>query len=78
MSEMKKVTAFLPADLLSSCQDFTGMGVTETLKLALKDMAAKRAYERMLELRGKVQFGGVTLDELREDREFDERGNVIN
>ena len=31
----------------------------------------------MLELRGKVKFE-FDLDELREDREFDEQGNVIN
>jgi hypothetical protein len=78
MSEMKKVTAFLPADLLATCQNMTGEGVTETLRQALEAMARKRAYAGLLEMRGKIKFEGFDLDALREDREFDEHGNVTN
>ena len=56
MNDMRKITANLPAGLLASCQDYTGQGVTETLRQALEDMKRKRAYQALLALRGKVQF----------------------
>jgi hypothetical protein len=77
MSEMRKVTAILPARLLASAQAETGEGVTETLRIALQKLEREGAYRRLRELRGKVKFESFSLDELREDREFDERGNVI-
>jgi hypothetical protein len=76
MSEVRKITAFVPADLLASAQAYTGRGVTETIRLALEKLARERFYEGMRSLRGKVHFD-IDLDELREDREFDENGNVI-
>ncbi len=79
MAEMKKVTAFLPAELLASCQDFTGAGVTETLKLALEQMARKRAYEGLKALRGKVHFEPGFLEESRRDKVYEEyRGGPID
>jgi hypothetical protein len=78
MNDMRKITANLPTDLLASCQDYTGEGITETLRRALEDMRRKRAYQGLLALKGKLDFSDISLDELREDREFDERGNVIN
>jgi hypothetical protein len=77
MSDMKKITAFLPAKLLEAAREETGAGVTETLRIALERVTREGFYRRMRELRGKVKFDGPTLDELREDREFDEHGNVI-
>ena len=76
MTEMRKITAFLPAGLLESAQAQTGAGVTETLRKALEMMAYDRFYQRMRELRGKVKFD-LDLDDLREDREFDEHGDVL-
>jgi hypothetical protein len=75
MSEMRKITAFVPADLLASAQAYTGQGVTETLRQALERLAHQAFYDRLKALRGKVKFD-ISLDELREDREFDEHGNV--
>jgi hypothetical protein len=75
MTEMRKITAFLPAGLLKSAQAYTGAGVTETLRQALEALAYERFYQGMRELRGKVKFD-ISLEELREDREFDEHGNV--
>jgi len=77
MSEMKKITAFLPADVLATAQRNTGEGVTETLRLALEKLNHAAWCRQMLALRGKVKFD-IDLEELREDREFDEFGNVIN
>ena len=78
MSEMRKVTAFLPAELLANAQAQTGAGVTETLKRSLEEMVRREAYRRLRELRGKVSFDDFNLEELRRDREFDEHGNVID
>lgn len=78
MTDMKKVTAFLPAQLLANCQDFTGAGVTETLRQALEEMARRRAYEGLKSLRGKVHFDPAETDEFRKDREFDGQGRRID
>jgi hypothetical protein len=78
MTEMKKITAFVPAGLLESAQAYTGAGVTETLRQALEIMAYRRFYDGLRSLRGKIDFKDFDLDELRRDREFDEHGNVIS
>ena len=75
MSEMRKITAFVPAELLASAQAYTGEGVTETLRQGLEKLAHQAFYDRLRALKGKVKFD-IDLDELREDREFDEHGNV--
>ena len=77
MGHTRKITAFIPADLLASAQAYTGEGVTETLRIALERLAHAEWSRRMLDLRGKVKID-IDLNELREDREFDERGNVIS
>jgi len=77
MSEMRKITAFLPAGVLDAAQANTGQGVTETIRLALERLNHAAWCQRMLELEGKLKFD-FDLDALREDREFDEHGNVIN
>ena len=78
MSEMRKITAFLPAELVAQAQAQTGAGVTETLKRGLEEMVRREAYRRLRALRGKVNFDDFDLDELRRDREFDEHGNVVD
>jgi len=77
MSDMRKVTAFIPAKLLATAQSNTGEGVSETLRIALEKLNYAAWCKRMLELEGKLKFE-FDLDELREDREFDEHGNVTN
>jgi hypothetical protein len=77
MSDMRKITAFIPVQLLEAAQANTGEGVSETLRIALEKLNYAAWCKRMLELRGKVKFEW-DLNELREDREFDEHGNVIN
>jgi hypothetical protein len=75
MSEMRKITVFVPAKLLASAQDYTAKGVSETVREGLERLARQHSNELLLALRGKVKFD-VSLDALREDREFDEHGNV--
>ncbi len=77
MSDMRKITAFLPADLLASAQVTTGAGVTETLRRALEDFNHAAWCRKALELEGKVKID-IDIDALREDRDFDAFGNVIN
>jgi hypothetical protein len=77
MSDMRKITAFIPTALLETAQSNTGEGVSETLRIALEKLNYAAWCKRMLESEGKVKIEW-DLAELREDREFDENGNVIN
>jgi hypothetical protein len=63
----RKVTVEIPAELLSKAQKASGTGITQTIRAGLELIAAGRAYERLLQLQGKVQFSR-TLDELKADR----------
>ncbi len=76
MTAMRKITAIIPADLLSSAQSYTGEGVTETLRIALERLAHAEWSRKMLELEGKVKLD-IDIAALREDRDFDENGDVI-
>jgi hypothetical protein len=67
MSAMRKITAHLPANLLDQAQQATGKGVTETLRIALEQLAVSKAYAEFRKMRGKVHLS-IDLDELREDR----------
>lgn len=73
MGEMRKITVEVPADLLERVQDFTGEGVTETVRAALRRMDALRAQQQIRTLRGSFKFT-IDLDRLREDREFPASG----
>jgi len=68
MGEMRKITVDVLADDLAAAQAFTGAGVTETVRAALKKLRALQAQQRALELRGKVQFD-MTWQEMKYDRE---------
>ncbi len=76
MSEMRKITAFLPADLLAHAQANTGVGVTETLREALEGLNRAAWYRKMLALEGKVTVD-LDLEAMRADREFGEAGDVL-
>ena len=66
--ETTKVTVELPADLLERARASTGEGITATIRRGLEMVAATRAQERLLALRGKVKFS-IDYAQLREDRE---------
>ena len=65
--ETIKVTVELPLDLLKRARAATGEGITATIRRGLEMVAATRAQERLLELRGKVRFS-IDLEALRQDR----------
>jgi hypothetical protein len=64
MTEMRKITVEVPKATLEKAQAFTGEGVTETIRVALKRLASIQAQQELLKLRGKVKFS-VDLMALR-------------
>jgi hypothetical protein len=52
---------------LEKAQQATGSGITQTVRTGLQLVAASQTYDRLRELRGKVQFS-LTLEELKSDR----------
>ncbi len=67
MEATRKVTVHLPEELLSKAQNTTGKGITATIRVGLRLVAAGNACVRLRQLRGKVPLS-IELDELREDR----------
>jgi hypothetical protein len=78
MSEVPKITVFVPAKLLAAAQDYTAKGVSETVREGLERLSRQRFYDRLWALKGKVKFDDFNLYELRRDREFDQHGDVID
>lgn len=66
--QMQKITAHIPVDLLHEAQAATGKGITETLKIALTQLARANAYDNLRKMRGKIHFS-LNLAELRKDRD---------
>jgi len=67
MGHLRKITAHVPERLLAQAQAATGEGVTETVRRGLAMLAAARASQRLLRLRGKMKID-LDLRELRRDR----------
>jgi hypothetical protein len=67
MENARKITVEIPGALLEKAQNVTGSGITQTIRTGLQLLAASQAYDRLLQLRGKVRFGR-TFKELKEDR----------
>ena len=63
----KKVTIELPEGDLARAMDYSGQGVTETLRTALRQYVSREAQRWLLNYRGKVKFT-LTLDEMKYDR----------
>ena len=70
MTALRKITVHLPADLIEGAQAATGAGVTETVRQGLDKLRREEFYRQMRALRGKVDFGDLSLDELREDKDY--------
>ena len=68
MGEMRKITVDVSEDDLAAAQKYTGAGITETVRAALKKLRSDRAQKRALELQGKVKFS-MTWEEMKHDRE---------
>jgi len=67
VSTARKITVEIPESLLEKAQRASGAGITQTVRTGLQLLAASQAYDRLLQLRGKVRFRR-TLKELKEDR----------
>lgn len=67
MPTARKITVEIPDDLLEKAQKASGAGITQTVRTGLQLLAASQAYDRLVQLRGKVQFSR-TFEELKEDR----------
>lgn len=65
--QTQKITAHLPVDLLHEAQGVTGKGITETLKIALAQLARANTYEDLRKMRGKVKFS-IDVNEIRKDK----------
>ncbi len=61
---MKKLTILVPEGLLRKARAATKTGATPTVRTGLRLLAARRAYDRMLALQGKVKFS-LTWQEMR-------------
>ncbi|MGA7889380.1 MAG: hypothetical protein WB593_08240 [Candidatus Sulfotelmatobacter sp.] len=57
----------IPDDLLAKAQQASGTGITQTIRAGLQLLAASQAYDRLLQMRGKVRFSR-SFEELKEDR----------
>ena len=68
MKKTRKITVQVAERDLELAQEFTGQGVTETVRAGLRRLASMEAQKHLLQLRGKVSFS-MSLDELRYDRE---------
>ena len=69
MSTLRKITVEVPREDLELAQRLTGEGVTETVRAALKRLAAIQAQQEFRKLRGTFKFT-IDLDELRKDRKW--------
>lgn len=67
METAKKITVQVPSRLLKNAQLATKQGITPTVKKGLEVLAAGRAYDELLKMRGKYKFS-LDLKELRKDR----------
>lgn len=65
MATRRRITANLPADLLSDAMEVTGKGVTDTLVAGLDLVRRTRAYRTAMALRGKISLK-IDLDRSRE------------
>ncbi|MEK7791483.1 MAG: hypothetical protein AAB309_07660 [Deltaproteobacteria bacterium] len=63
---LKKVTLQLPRNLIQEAQKATGDNLTATVRKGLRIVAASRAYEELLKLKGKVRLQ-INLEDLRKD-----------
>jgi hypothetical protein len=67
MSEVRKITVEVPAELLVRAQAASGESLTATVREGLRLVAAGQAFKRLRARRGKVRFSR-SLATLRKDR----------
>lgn len=67
MKNAKKITIEVPEELLKNAQAQTGEGISKTVRLGLKVLAAAQSYNQLRNYKGKVKFS-KTVSELKYDR----------
>ena len=67
METAKKITVYIPENLLKRAHTATGLGITPTIRQGLQLVAAGRAYGKLRQLKGKVRLS-LDLKALRKDR----------
>lgn len=68
MGEMRKITVEVDDKDLRAAQTYTGEGVSDTIRTALKQLRSMQAQRELLKLRGKVKFS-MSWREMKHDRE---------
>ena len=63
----QKITVHVKRDLLRRAQKVSKKGVSDTVRKGLELLAARDAYDQLLQKEGKLKLS-INLDELREDR----------
>ncbi|MBK9293835.1 MAG: hypothetical protein IPM57_05220 [Oligoflexia bacterium] len=66
MEKVRKITVQLPEELVDAALKSTGESLTETLRMGLKLIAARQAYDYFLNMRGKIKID-IDYKKLRED-----------
>jgi len=66
MGEMKKITVEVPVQILDAAMRGGG-SLAETVREALRELAHKRASQRLLAAEGTLDLG-LNLEELRRDK----------
>ena len=66
MGDMKKITVEVPVATLEAAMREDG-NLAETVREALRELAHRRACQRLLAMEGKLDLG-LDLDELRKDK----------
>jgi hypothetical protein len=63
----RKITVEVPTKLLEAAQEATAAGITQTICIGLRLVAASHTYAYLLKLRGTVRFSR-TFAQLKDDR----------
>lgn len=53
---VRKVTMNLPVQVIEQAMQATGASLTETTRLALEELARRKAVQDLLDLQGKIKF----------------------
>jgi hypothetical protein len=62
--KLKKITLYVPTDLLNEALKSGGDNLTQTVRKGLSLIAARKAYDGIRKMRGKVKFS-ISLDAMR-------------
>ncbi len=67
MEQLRKITVEVSERDLDQAQKYSGEGITETVRAALREFTSRRAQKELLNYRGRVLFE-MSLEDLKYDR----------